>query len=343
MEPKTYDFRLAIGSQIFHALRHSKNGMAFLACLAFPCGAWSFSCMGGAAVRFTIPSSIPAENIGNLPVHGVIFSQTSFFTNAFFYNCQTQDRDNSYSVAPAEPLVKGDIYQSSDPRVGLRMSWAGKRLPFSNAFSGVTYPGARLGLQERYSPMTVELIKLADIDSQVRLRREFANIIVGKEIIQQIAFSNSVVIDPPARPTCSPSTDLLSVTLAPTRVTDFKGVGSTSAEKSFAITLDCSHAGAAVMVRMTLSDAVEPGNTSDRLMLTRDSTARGVGVQVLRNGQPLRFGANAPGNPWSAGQLQGSSAQALRIPLAARYVQTDNIVQAGDKAQARARFTIEYQ
>lgn len=147
-------------------------------------------------------------------------------------------------------------------------------------------------------------------------------------------------------PTCKPSADSFRVPMAPTSIRRFTGIGSTSDETRFELFLTCTagDAGTQVKARVTLADSVTPSNNSDRLTLTDNSIARGVGVQVLKDGRPLYFGTNAPGNPWSVGQIQGGvSPSILRIPLTARYVQTAAIVTPGSPANARATVTFDYE
>jgi len=131
-------------------------------------------------------------------------------------------------------------------------------------------------------------------------------------------------------------------------VNSFSGVGSSSPiTPPFPIDLACSGGdpGTSVKVYATLTDNTNPGNTSQVLSLTSDSTAQGVGIQVLKNGTVLGYGpdASTPGNTnqWEAGVVNVGTNN-FRIPLQARYVQTGPNVTPGI-ANGRATFTMSYQ
>ncbi|KVR00360.1 adhesin [Burkholderia ubonensis] len=95
----------------------------------------------------------------------------------------------------------------------------------------------------------------------------------------------------------------------------------------------------------TLTDASHPANVSSVLSLGADSTASGVGIQVLRgdNDTLISYGPDSSqaGNPnqWFVGEFGNVD---VTIPLKARYVQTASDVKAGT-ANGRATFTMSYQ
>jgi hypothetical protein len=70
--------------------------------------------------------------------------------------------------------------------------------------------------------------------------------------------------------------------------------------------LNCT---AGLKVGVTLTDATNPSNTSTTLNLSPDSTATGVGLQILKGSTPIAYGADSPAannlNQWSAGTLRG--------------------------------------
>lgn len=94
---------------------------------------------------------------------------------------------------------------------------------------------------------------------------------------------------------------------------------------------------------VTLTDANERSNTSTILTLTPVAeTAQGIGIQILRNGQPLPLGPeNGTAHQWQAGSV-GQGISRYEIPLEARYVRTGSAVSPG-YAKARAIFTLNYQ
>lgn len=123
---------------------------------------------------------------------------------------------------------------------------------------------------------------------------------------------------------------------------DFSGVGATtSASASFQFSLNCPPE---VSLHAVMSDGVNPGNTSDTLTLTPDSTAAGVGVQIFREGQtaPVAFGPDSPIagtiNQW----FVGSGSTSYVLPFEARYVQTQETITSG-KVNALSTITFSYQ
>ncbi|MGT2472651.1 fimbrial protein [Paraburkholderia terrae] len=141
--------------------------------------------------------------------------------------------------------------------------------------------------------------------------------------------------------TCSVNQSNVSVIMPTADTQSFStGIGAVAAPQSFTLSLSCS-TGATVLI--TLGDGVNPANRGTSLQLTSDSTAKGIGVQVVNSsGSPVAFGQDSatPGNAnqWSAGASPNGT---LQIPLTARYVRT-GVVSAGT-VKALATFTMSYQ
>ncbi|KPC49786.1 fimbrial protein [Amantichitinum ursilacus] len=100
-------------------------------------------------------------------------------------------------------------------------------------------------------------------------------------------------------------------------------------------------------VSMLLSDNVKLGNSSNTLALTLDSTASGVGIQVLWQGAPVQFQADptdttgtTPASTLAVGTISGGS---FNIPLSARYIATEGNenVEVGT-VNARMTLTVYY-
>ncbi|KIG06730.1 type-1 fimbrial protein subunit A [Caballeronia concitans] len=118
------------------------------------------------------------------------------------------------------------------------------------------------------------------------------------------------------------------------------GIGAVAAPQPFSLSLSCS-TGATVLI--TLTDAVDASNRTTTLKTTADSTAQGIGVQILNSaGTPVAFGPDSalPGNTnqWTVGSSPNGT---LQVPLTARYVRT-GAVNAGT-VRALATFTMSYQ
>ncbi|MGC4007555.1 MAG: fimbrial protein [Pseudomonas sp.] len=118
-------------------------------------------------------------------------------------------------------------------------------------------------------------------------------------------------------------------------------VGTTAGNASFSVRLNC---GTGMNVYMTLTDANNLGNTSDTLSLSPSPTqARGVGIQIRRNGTPVRFGpdSSVAGNT-NQFVLGASPNGALVVPFTANFIKTEVVVAPGD-ANAAATYTLSYQ
>ncbi|EDT38436.1 Fimbrial protein [Burkholderia ambifaria MEX-5] len=130
-------------------------------------------------------------------------------------------------------------------------------------------------------------------------------------------------------------------------VSAFNGIGSTVGPRSFAISLTCSGGDAGTMTNahVTLTDSTNPNNTSTTLSLTKESTASGVGLQIMKGDTLVGFGPDSAAvgntNQWQVGTVMQGQAN-LTIPLAARYVQTGSKITPGS-TDARATFTMSYQ
>jgi type 1 fimbria pilin len=140
--------------------------------------------------------------------------------------------------------------------------------------------------------------------------------------------------------TCSVDQTNVSVTMPTADSHNLNAIGATTAPKAFALALSCQ-SGATVLI--TLTDSVNPANRGNALQLTADSTAQGVGVQIVNGaGTAVSFGADsaAPGNTnqWSVGASPNGP---LQIPLTARYVRTGNV--SAGSVKALATFTMSYQ
>lgn len=181
------------------------------------------------------------------------------------------------------------------------------------------------------------------IDPGVIAARTIASLQVSGATGNHSIVLGNTVIGPPMKPTCSVSTPSLALRLGAIAAKDFKGVGSSAGAVTESIVLQCAGGtGANVDVWVTLSDQTTGDNRSDQLSLTPDSTAKGVALQLLYAGNPVRFGPDdssigAP-NQWPAGSTDNGS---FTISLTARYVQILPIIQGGT-ANGVATFTLSY-
>lgn len=136
---------------------------------------------------------------------------------------------------------------------------------------------------------------------------------------------------------CSVTNSNIQVTMHTTKNSDFSGMGSTSGETAFNISLNCD---AATNVKMTISPGSSGAADAAAGVLKLNNagaadTASGIGVQVLYNSAPLALGALLT--------IATTTADgAYDIPMKARYIQNAATITPG-KADANATFTMTYQ
>lgn len=140
---------------------------------------------------------------------------------------------------------------------------------------------------------------------------------------------------------CSINQPDASVTLPTVNSSAFSGgVGSVAGPQSFSLVFSC---GSGAQVSIVLTDNTDPSNRSNVLTPTADSTAKGIGIQILNDrGAPVSFGPDSSEpfttNQWVIGRSPDGR---LEVPLIARYIRTGNVV-AGT-IRALATFTMSYQ
>jgi type 1 fimbria pilin len=140
--------------------------------------------------------------------------------------------------------------------------------------------------------------------------------------------------------TCTVTTPSINVEMPRARASDLPAINSTSGDTNFNMGLTCA---AGVKVAMTITDASDPGNTSTTLSLGHDSTASGIGYQIVNNSVAVAFGPDSA-SAGTANQfviVPQSVSGTYSVPLSGRYIRTGKI-QPGS-ANAYATFTMSYQ
>jgi len=210
------------------------------------------------------------------------------------------------------------------------------------AWNGGYYIPASTGQQvyTNSGQYRLELVKTAHIKGGTVASGQLSATSLDGTTLTNWYLGNNVNIVPA---TCSISTPSVSVDLGTVSATEFTGVGSTSATtKPFSIRLNCT--GVERNVSMTLTDATTPSNRTNTLSLAAGSSATGVGLQILRNGTPVSYGADTSAY---GGQNQffldfginmGANGD---IPFTVRYVKTGASIGAGS-ANGLATFTLSY-
>lgn len=197
--------------------------------------------------------------------------------------------------------------------------------------------------------LTIELVKTGPITGGGVLTGTYGKWFGGaaRHVYKVYSWSGATTLRPIV-PTCAVMSESRSISVGlgdgiPART--FTGMGTHSTAAPFHIALQCAGGdeGKTTGVHVTLTDQTNPANRSNILSLTRDSTATGIGIQVLKDSTVLSFGPDSSEagnmNQWSAGEAANG---VFTIPLSARYVQNDWLVRGG-KASGRATFTMSYQ
>ena len=145
-------------------------------------------------------------------------------------------------------------------------------------------------------------------------------------------------------PSCE--TPNLTVNLGKHAKADFGGIGATSSETPFDFVLNnCSPGMTAV--KFTFKPAagitlVNSGTAAQHLSLKSDSTASGVGVQVLyQDGTLIPFNT-ANSIPLGSTDYNASTGGTFKVPMKARYIQTASTV-SGGTANSAVEFTMTYE
>jgi type 1 fimbria pilin len=140
--------------------------------------------------------------------------------------------------------------------------------------------------------------------------------------------------------TCSVQTPGIAISLPNATTRAFSsGVGATAGRQAFNLSFACA---TGAQVSIVITDVVDPTNRTNTLKLAPDSTAKGLGVQILKSeGTPVVFGPDEAGQSVENQWLIGASPNGLlQLPLFAQYIRTGT-VEAGS-IKAMATFTMSY-
>ncbi|MDQ0741080.1 fimbrial protein [Pseudomonas sp. W4I3] len=121
-------------------------------------------------------------------------------------------------------------------------------------------------------------------------------------------------------------------------------VGSVAGRTPFNIGMNCDPS---ISVHMVMTDAQNPGNTSNVLSLSPGSDATGVGYQILRDNSPINLGpaSSIAGalNQFKVLSSTGSAGGRYLIPFYIQYQRTASSKPGSGTANANAVFTMSYQ
>jgi type 1 fimbria pilin len=240
--------------------------------------------------------------------------------------------------------VVGDVWETGVPGIGLRVYAATAGRVVSNSYRAEIGPTiwSRTRVTRNFV-LRHQLVKIGAIGMTGMLNfgavYTFRNQSAltgngGVMVLATVAIGTATL----APRSCRVTTPNVGVTLPNTQASTLGNNGASIGNTGFFIGLQCDDN---TDVHITLTDATTPGNRTNLLSLTADSTARGVAVRVRRpDNAPVSFGPDSPAagntNQWRVGQRSG----ATTIPMSAEYVATGTVT-AGT-VRALATFTMSY-
>ncbi|CAB3785663.1 fimbrial protein [Pararobbsia alpina] len=140
---------------------------------------------------------------------------------------------------------------------------------------------------------------------------------------------------------CSVTTPMVQVPMFPIRLSDLPVIGSTAGTTPFSLGLNCDRG---IALYVTLTDASNLANRSTILSLATDSSASGVGLQILNGQTPVAYGPDSPlaGTPNQLAVGGYTAGGSMKVPLQVRYIRTGSNLGSGSVI-GRATFTMSYQ
>lgn len=298
---------------------------------------------GQGAVVYNIEGFDPGQLNPNVATGTVLFTKIVPVVSGRVYRitCNSNIGDVLYRGVTTTGTYK--TYTTGIPGIGIRFKFHGAHKddywPQQDLFTVTT-----TALAQQVN-IVVELVKTGPIKTGGMIQGEVAEWFVPAHGFQfgSLRFEQAVIIDP-TRPTCTVATPDVDVPMGTVSINEFNGINSFSAAQPFELGLDCAggEAGITTSVYTVLTDKHNAANRTNRLTLSPESTAKGVGIQVLNKAQPVSYGPASStigtANQWLAGTTGNGR---FTIPLAARYIQTEAQI-TGGSANGAAIFTMGY-
>ncbi|HEX4500710.1 MAG TPA: fimbrial protein [Scandinavium sp.] len=241
------------------------------------------------------------------------------------YGCDTAwtEHDNLGIYTEASGVYK--TYNTNVPGIGIRVKdgvIVTSAIPSDMKYRAGVYTSAEWS-------MHAQLIKTGPVTAGTINPGVVFKLLADSMPIAEITLDSSTKIIPVACSVSSSST--ITAALGNITLDNFTGVGSQVGKKGFEVGLQCDP-DANINVSLT---GVQNSDTTDKSVLAiGDSTASGVGVQILYNDQPLQLNKNIV--------LKQSEGGQELFPFSAQYYQTKASVTAGP-ANAVATLNFTYQ
>ncbi|SAL41150.1 type-1 fimbrial protein subunit A [Caballeronia cordobensis] len=245
------------------------------------------------------------------------------------------------NVTVTGTLVPGfsNVYQSGVPGVGVRFNITGS---WNSTFVAVpiseSLPPISINTQyyTRADLVVTGPIGSGSITNWPSMNVSFSGPCISTTMATQPVTGTTIITGN----TCSVSTPALEFNLPKAFAKDLLTAGATTGDTTVPLVLDCP---AGVKVAITITDSVNSANRSTALALAPESSASGLGIQILNGSTAIAFGPDSAVagtvNQWTAGAAAGGQ---MQIPLTARYVRAAGTLIPGS-VKAKATFTMSYQ
>ncbi|WP_297207218.1 fimbrial protein [uncultured Pluralibacter sp.] len=285
----------------------------------------------------------------DLPV-GAVIAQQSWTMSAgsgINYYCTGRNTFKADIVVPSVTDLGNKVYSTNVPGIGMRFSRGGDSVNI--VYPGTYSPDAGRWRETQYSlegsRFTLEIIKTSALTGSGTLTSgkytsydwEYGR----NPILETYLSANAITI-------VSPSCAILSgrnqnVDVGSIKRSELKGVGTTAGGTDFNIQLQCSgglNENGYANIQTTFSGTLATGTTARMGALLNEkagsSMAKGVGIQVLKEGAPLEFNKK-----YDVGRLSNQEMRYLTIPLRARFYQYGQTVSTGE-VESHLIFNLTY-
>ena len=284
----------------------------------------------------------------DLPVGSVILTRdwTMSAPGGASYRCTAgTNRFAAKIVSPGATDLGNKIYSTNVPGIGMRFSRGGAtvNIVYPDVFSSRVYNTTNYSLEG--SRFTLEIIKTAaTTGSGTLVAGKYTSYdweSGGNPILETYLSASAITV---VSPSCSVlSGKNMNVDVGSIRRTDLKGVGTTAGGKDFNIELQCSgglsESGYA-NIQTSFSGTLATGTTVSRGALLNEksgsSLAKGIGIQVLKEGVPLEFNKK-----YSVGTLRTQETRYITLPLHARFYQYAPTTSTGE-VESHMIFNLTY-
>jgi len=284
----------------------------------------------------------------DLPIGAVIASKnwTMNSPGGASYSCTSgTNRFAAKMIMAGSTNLGNKVYSTNVPGIGMRFSRGGTtvNIIYPDVYSSTISRTTSYSLEG--SRFTVDIIKTAAITGSGTLA-------AGKYTSYDWENGNNPILDTylsaNAITVVSPSCTVLSgnnmnVEVGAIKRSDLKGVGSTAGGKDFNIQLQCSgglSASGFANINTTFSGNIASNTNASKGVLINEkegsAAARGVGVQVLKDGIPIEFNKK-----YMIGTLQSQETRYITLPYQVRFYQYLPTISTG-KVESHMVFNLTY-